>query len=183
MESVLTKNQKKQYGPRFIAGWGKNAQIKATVRYDDECGNGHNSFSITGEIYIPSRRDCEACGCLHEEIARVFPELAPFIKWHLTSSDAPMYYIENTLYWLGYCGWCDGKPDSPPKLEHARSTAVWPDMPESLLSSEPLSGDRIVRADSLKNERANEVRGILEARREGLMREFREAVESLGFVY
>jgi len=74
MESVLTKNQKKVFGPRPITGWGDRALIKAEVRYDDECNNGHNSFSITGEIFIPGRRDCEACGCLHEEIeiARIF---------------------------------------------------------------------------------------------------------------
>src|SRR5215472_1957083 len=98
MESVLTKSQKKVYGPRAIAGWGHNAQIKAEVRYDDECGNGHNTFSITGEIYIPGRRDCESCGCLHEEIAKAFPELAPFIKWHLFSTDGPMHYVANTVY-------------------------------------------------------------------------------------
>jgi hypothetical protein len=44
MTSVLTKHQKKVYGPRPISGWGKNSQIRATVRYDDPCGNGHNSF-------------------------------------------------------------------------------------------------------------------------------------------
>jgi hypothetical protein len=74
--------------------------IRATVRHDDECGNGHNTFSITGEIYIPGRRDCEACGCIHEEIAKYFPELAPFLKYHLMSTDAPLHYIANTLYWI-----------------------------------------------------------------------------------
>jgi hypothetical protein len=76
----------------------------AEVRYDDDCGNGHNSFSITGVIRaidkrINPRDNGElAGGCLHEEIAKAFPELAPFIKWHLTSSDGPMHYIANTMY-------------------------------------------------------------------------------------
>jgi len=98
MPSVLTKKQVKTYGPRPVTGWGKNALIRAEVRYDDECGNGHNSFAITGEIYIPGKRDCEAGGCLHDEIAKYFPELAPYIKWHLMSSDGPMHYIANTVY-------------------------------------------------------------------------------------
>ena len=96
--SVLTKKQEKTYGPRPISGWGKNAQIKATVRYDDRCGNGHNTFSITGEIFTPGKRDCEAGGCLHDEVSKHFPELAPFIKWHLVSSDGPLYYVANTVY-------------------------------------------------------------------------------------
>lgn len=159
--SVLTKSQAKTYGPKPISGWGKGALIKAKVRYDDECGNGHNSFSITGEIYIPRRNDCEACGCLHEEIAKAFPELAPYIKWHLTGSDGPMHYIENTLYWAGKRGWCDGKAGSPPNLAHARSSAVWPDATLEQLGDE----------------------GVLRARLSAMMAEFKAAVESLGFVY
>lgn len=96
--STLTKNQEIVFGPKPISGYGEGALIRATVRHDDRCGNGHNSFSITGEIYIPGRRDCEACGCLHAEIAEHFPELAPLIKWHLTSTDGPMHYVSNTLY-------------------------------------------------------------------------------------
>lgn len=100
-KSVLTKNQKKTYGPRPISGYGPGAQITATVRYDDECGNGHNTFAITAEIVTPASkrmRDVEACGCLHDDVARIFPELAPFIKWHLCSSDGPMHYPGNVLY-------------------------------------------------------------------------------------
>lgn len=167
MANTIVK-QEKVYGPRMIAGWGKNAQIKATVRFDDRCKNGHNTFSITAEIYVPGRRDVEACGCLHEEVARVFPQLAPFIKWHLVSSDEPMHYVANTLYWLGYSGWCDGKPDSPPNLKHARSTAVWEDMPDSYLAGG--SGEHTKASVTI----------ALEARRARLIQEFRAAVESLG---
>lgn len=104
-ESVLCKvNQKRRYGPRFIAGWGDKAMLTAEVEYGDDCGNGHNTFAITGEIVTPElrrRHDIQACGCLHDEIAKVFPELAPFIKWHLTSTDGPMHYIANTIYLAG----------------------------------------------------------------------------------
>lgn len=100
-ESKLTSQQYKSFGPRPIQGWGKGAAIWAHVRYDDECRNGHNSFSITGTIRVPGKRDCAACGCLHEEIAQAFPELAHLIKWHLSSSDGPMHYIANTSYHAG----------------------------------------------------------------------------------
>jgi hypothetical protein len=99
--SVLTKRQVKHYGPKPVRGYGAGGAIVAQVRYDDQCGNGHNTFSITAEVRTnESRRhnDIAAGGCMHEEIAKSFPELAPFLKWHLTSTDAPMHYLANTLY-------------------------------------------------------------------------------------
>lgn len=96
--TTLTKCQRKTFGPRPIAGWGKGAVITATVRFDDECGNGHNTFSVTAEIRRPGERDIEAGGCLHDEVARAFPELAPLIKWHLCSTDGPLHYVANTTY-------------------------------------------------------------------------------------
>ena len=87
--------------------------IRAQVRYDDRCGNGHQTFSITAEIYSKTRYRGEATvtynkrtywnssgGCCHDEVARAFPELAPFIKWHLMNSEGPMHYIPNALYWF-----------------------------------------------------------------------------------
>lgn len=101
--SVLTKNQKKKYGPRTYQEDGRTYRITATVRYDDEFGNGHNSFSITAHIdcKIGNRGHEYRDGCCHTEIAKQFPELAPLIKWHLCSSDGPMHYIANTLYHAG----------------------------------------------------------------------------------
>lgn len=151
--SVLTKKQTRTYGPRTIAGYGPGAQITATVRYDDEWGNGHNSFAVRGEITTPAskrRNDCDACGMLREEIARVFPELAPFLKWHLTGSDGPMHYVANTVYHA-----------KNGNLEFARSTAVWP---EAFI-------EQLIDEDRLM------------ARLPALMVEFKQAVESLGFVY
>lgn len=153
MTSILTKNQVKVCGPRKIEGYGANTYIKAEVRHDDRCGNGHNAFSITGEIYVPGRRDCEACGCLHNEIAKSFPELAPFIKWHLCSTDGPMHYLANTLYHAG-----------DRDLDAARSCAIWPE-----------ATDEDLLAPDLKAK--------LENRLPALMAEFRAAVESLGLVY
>lgn len=88
-----------------------NRTIKATLRYDDECKNGHNTFSITGEVYGPDgdKHDkrlgpgkyLESCGCVHDQIEKAFPELAHLIKWHLVSDDGPLHYIANTIYHAG----------------------------------------------------------------------------------
>jgi hypothetical protein len=97
-ESILTKKQSKSYGPRPIDGYGDGASIWVTVRFDDECGNGHNTFAITAHVTVPKKRDWVACGCLHDDICKAFPELAHLIKWHLCSTDGPMHYIANTVY-------------------------------------------------------------------------------------
>jgi hypothetical protein len=89
---------------RPCPSYGEHATICAKLRFDDECRNGHNSFAITADIrdsrYRGSRGEL-AGGCCHEEIAAAFPELAPLIRWHLTSSDGPMHYIANTVYHAG----------------------------------------------------------------------------------
>lgn len=92
MNSTLTKNQKMTLTKTLENG----DRLVATIRYDDECGNGHNSFAITCDLYHRGR--LESCGCLHDEFIQAFPEYAHLVKWHLCSSDGPMHYIANTLY-------------------------------------------------------------------------------------
>lgn len=102
--SVLAKKQRKFFGPRTYQDHGTTYRVKAKVRYDDECGNGHNTFSITGDIdrEVKTGQWYEAGGgCCHDEIAKLFPELAPLIKWHMCSSDGPMHYAANVLYLAG----------------------------------------------------------------------------------
>ena len=79
---------------------GEKVLMHATIRFDDECHNGENSFSITGHGWYDhyKSRDWDFGGCCHEMIAEVFPELAPLIKWHLVGADSPMHYIANTVY-------------------------------------------------------------------------------------
>lgn len=93
----LVKKQKLKFRKELPNGY-----IEATVRHDDQCGNGHNSFGITGEIYErirnTGRYHLDVCGCIHEEIKKHFPELTPLLKWHLSSTDGPMHYIANTVY-------------------------------------------------------------------------------------
>ncbi|MCP4485389.1 MAG: hypothetical protein GY823_12645, partial [Flavobacteriaceae bacterium] len=99
-KTYTTKNQKIKYA-KVIKYDGIDCDILVTVRYDDECSNGHNTFAITGDIY---KKGCRSDkynymgGCIHEEIIKHFPELKHLIKWHLVSSDEPMHYLANTLY-------------------------------------------------------------------------------------
>lgn len=100
MKSILIKNQKQTFN-KIIKFDGIPCRMSVTIRYDDECGNGHNTFAITGSIEdLNSRRKDKTimCGCIHEQIEKYFPEFKHLIKWHLCNSGAPMYYIENTLY-------------------------------------------------------------------------------------
>lgn len=103
-ESKLTKRQRLKFGPKVYQKHGTTFRIIANVRHDDECGNGHNTFSITADIYEKLKngqwRDY-AGGCCHDKVVKHFPELAPLIKWHLTSTDGPMHYLSNVVYHAG----------------------------------------------------------------------------------
>lgn len=79
---------------------GKEFSITVTLRFDDHCRNGHEDFSVTADIReIRNGASYEYTGgCCHDEIAKHFPEWSHLIKWHLTSTDGPIHYIQNTLY-------------------------------------------------------------------------------------
>jgi|GEM_PF-1193633 len=78
-------------------------RMAVELRFDDQCKNGHESFSITADIRRAERGAWReySNGCCHDEIAKVFPEWAHLIAWHLTSADGPMRYIANTVYHAG----------------------------------------------------------------------------------
>jgi hypothetical protein len=64
-------------------------------------------FSLTGDIYRwfdssnCTAKESITCGCIHDDISKHFPELQPYIKWHLCGLTEPMHYIANTLYHAG----------------------------------------------------------------------------------
>lgn len=150
MNSTLVKNQViKKF--RLFRENEINKSITVEMRYDDSCNNGHNTFSITA--VISERGKITSCGCLHDEIIKHFPELKKYIQWHLCSSDGPLYYIENTLYWVKEKNW-----------KHARSTAIWPK----------------ATIKQLKNEN---LESFLLERKPALMEKFKKDIESLGFIY
>lgn len=106
--------------PRNVSGYGSGGEMRVEIRYDDECRNKHNSFAITATVVTDrsrKMRDIEAGGCMHEEIARVFPELASLTQWHLFDSNGPMHYVANTLYHA--TNWADSRyaPGEPCRWE------------------------------------------------------------------
>ena len=77
------------------------------VRCDDECNNGHDTFSITGSAWTNrNKRDSDIGGCIHDEILKIRPDLKLLVDLHLSDGDGvPMYAVENGYYHLqGYMG-------------------------------------------------------------------------------
>ena len=164
------------------------------IRYDDECGNGHNTFSLTAE-------GPDMGGCCHDLIVTAFPELESFTKWHLCSSDGPLHYIANTMHhaatipveqgkwWLslenqkirivdkierermieryGENAHFESYPNPMSKesnLDAARSTAIWPDATDSELLADDLEAKLLQRLPRL-------------------LAEFRVAIEHFNFIF
>ena len=120
-------------------------------------GNRKPYFSITGNVdrihpYSGVRigRDCERCGCLHDEIVERLPRLAPLIRWHLADADGlPTHYVENAIFRMEQAlrvsrfvepgsSWNSGresydKADSDPTvaLDYFRSHVVFGAVPET----------------------------------------------------
>ena len=116
MESILTKNQKKTETKVYTED-GVNFRATVNLRYDDQCGNGHNTFAITMDTdrQAGNGRWVEySGGCDHDGVRKHFPQYAHLVKWHLCSSDEPMHYVANTVYLAGNRD-CWGKLKGEPK--------------------------------------------------------------------
>ena len=117
-DSILTKNQVKSYR----CDLSKSERLVVEVRWDDSCGNGHNSLGVTGTVYDSRRRGSDKYdrgGCLHDDILSAVrrglipQEVGDLIPFHLCSSDGPMHYLSNVRYHAsdkGYFGKRKGEP-------------------------------------------------------------------------
>lgn len=210
--SKLTNSQFKTYGPRTITYNGIDIVVRAKVSYDDQCRNGHNSFSITGEYTYPGRSwEQGGGGCIHGEICAAFPELAPFIKWHHTSSKGPMHYVANTVYHATDHGpksaWVYHKaidvipPGGGHKFSLREQCLKYCDIAEAeaIVDSNPAVyyiqiDEKTAKTANLECARSSAVwpgatqeqllnKELLLARLPSLMEAFKKDVESLGFVY
>jgi len=93
----------------------KSELVECDITWDDYCGNGHNSFHVTGRVF-DEHGVCSLSGCVHDEIISAFPEHAHLIKWHGWTSDGYLYKGENVIYFA-----------KNGNLKAARKEAVWED--------------------------------------------------------
>lgn len=135
-------------------------------------------WSITGEIEWKARNGRwveHSVGCLHEEIVKHFPELAPVIRWHLCATPSgPMHYESNALYWWEhYIG--ARVMDKLSIRDHAsghdaaeayfKSTTIFGALPDDAMPSMATSRD--------------EVRAWLQGRLPRLLEAFRAGIDKL----
>ena len=78
-----------------------NTYVRAIFGLDRH-GDQAPYFSVILDEYKQPRvneREQLSGGCQHDKVAQYFPELAPFVRWHLTSTEGPMHYVANGLFW------------------------------------------------------------------------------------
>lgn len=98
----ITKTVERQSGRDYLV-------ITAELRENDPSGIS-DGFAITASLYeargnrsgksrFEQGRDCDACGCLHDEIRETAPELTPLVDVHLAGLDGtPMHAVANGWY-------------------------------------------------------------------------------------
>ena len=92
----------------------------------------NNYFAMTRHTRTLRGRDL-SFGTFGPALAEVFPEIAPFNKWHLVDiKTGPMHYIENAIYWaefmLGVSKW-NPRPGDPNYRECFESVVVFGALP------------------------------------------------------
>lgn len=89
-------------------------------------GNQAPYFALTYSKYDSYGKDAGG-GAGHETIVKHFPHLKPWVRWHLTSTDGPMHYTTNSLYWAGALGneYPSAHGDNPPNAEYFAHTCVY----------------------------------------------------------
>jgi hypothetical protein len=79
--------------------------IYVKIELNDDCKNGHQDFSITGDIYETGKPKTDryfiSGGCMHDEILKAYPEFKQFIDLHLCDyKGIPMHASANGFYHL-----------------------------------------------------------------------------------
>ena len=154
-EPVMLDKDGKRQDPKRGAVGAKEA-YRARVEYKLIGGNSQPYFAITCEgahrvSQLPKYNDCilvdgaifamDSAGCQHDVVRKLWPELAPYLKWHLAGPYGPMHYLENSVYhWK--CA----------KFDYFESSCVWGALP----------GDADHKPESFSDE--TELRAWLEER-------------------
>lgn len=184
--SKLVKHQVREFWATFVEE-GRTRVCHLEVRWDDCCGNGHNSFAMTGAVYHTTDIDVAQrnknndrligrCGCVHDAIAAAFPQFAHLIKWHLSSSDGPMHYFANAKFWAGFSPMWPPADDPlqqkfyPANYSNLRSTIVFGAIPED--EGEDIEGLNWIFLEAYLTERLPK-----------LIAQMRYEIEQFGFVW
>lgn len=164
------KNQAIEKAKEFTKPCGTPCRIVANIRHDDSCGNGKNSFCITGRMF--ENGTLAYCGRIDDEIAEHFPELISAQRFNNCFTDGPIHYVENALYWAGMSGYCSRDENDPPNWEYFKKSVVWGVSPSHDIGD---PAERFQDPDTLVR--------WLNSRRYILVAEFRKEVESLGLKF
>lgn len=80
----------------------KDERWEIIVSLSDECGNGHEDFSITGSVYEKNAKEPYRFGAMGKSIIEIWPEFEIFSRLHLSDFEgSPMYAVENGWYHMG----------------------------------------------------------------------------------
>ena len=100
-----TQNKTNSLKHKFQTKDSEGNTLFITIRLDDQCKNGHQDFSITGNAYEKGKPLTDRYniygGCCHDEILKVKPELKIFVDLHLCDyKGIPMHAGANGFYHL-----------------------------------------------------------------------------------
>lgn len=155
----------KTMSARYKEG-GTQYRIIAKYGIDYDFARKYNQaafFSLTADIdrLSGTRWMNEGGGCCHDSIVKRLPDLAPLVQWHLVSTDGPLHYLANALYWMDFIkGIYKLKPESNVKdpgrsitVEAFKNTVVWGAIPgdtDADLEKMTGAGDRALVGDMLQ---------------------------------
>lgn len=118
---------------------GRKGRIEVKISLNDEHKNGHQDFSITGNIYGHPTSNADkyfvSGGCIHDDIIKHFPEFIPFVRLHLCDFDGvPMHAAPNMCYFMRE-GFQNTPANSPAfKAEFCKYYRITPEQYDGLLT-------------------------------------------------
>ncbi len=140
-------------------------------------------FSITAETERKNERGRwveDSGGCMHDEVAKHFPELESLIKWHLMAEPGlPTHYVANAIYWAEFVAGVSEYPRNsydPDPLEAFKSTVVFGAVASDQLPEFEVEGEEIEARRTLKDS----ITRWCEARLPALQAAFNRAMEEVG---
>lgn len=80
--------------------YGVGARLSVALEVH-QVGGEQPYISATAEAKLPRALDSVACGCLHEDILREWPEAVAVVRCHLSDARTgePMHALANATYW------------------------------------------------------------------------------------